>query len=246
LTDMLPILREEGLDCLFFVTGASASEIPAMMWYVELYLIVTLATRSPERFTCQGIELTGVLGDGYSRRSVWVDLLKKLSRLNAEARRGWLDEASRVCGLREDWRSPYLHDPLQRKRFAILTQSEVKHLCAAGMTIGAHSVSHPVLAEQPDESAYAEILNSRNALQQISDSVWAFAYPFGDEKSVGARELQLAEKAGFECAFVNTEGTVSETSRYALPRFHVSAEIGLQEFEAHITGFYSELRRRFA
>ncbi|HVO59519.1 MAG TPA: polysaccharide deacetylase family protein [Terriglobales bacterium] len=246
LTDMLPALREEGLDCLFFVTGASNSEIPAMLWYVELYLILTLATRSPVGFTCHGIELAGVLGDCYSRRSVWLESVKKLSTLNAEARRGWLDEASQAWGLRGDWKLPYLHHPLRRTRFALLTKSEVKHLCDAGMTIGAHSVSHPVLSEQTAESAYAEIVDSRNELLQMGDSVWAFAYPFGDDKSVGARELQLAKKAGFECAFVNTEGILSESSRYALPRFHVSGDIGLQEFEAHITGFHSELRRRFA
>ena len=246
LSDMVPMLREEGLDCLFFVTAASTSEIPAMLWYVELYLILTLAARWPETFTCQGIELAGVLGDCHSRRSIWLELVRKLSTSNADARRVWLDEASQACGLEDDWKLPYLLEPLPRKRFAILTRSELKHLSDAGVTIGGHSVSHPVLTEQTAESAYAEIVDSRNALLPISDSVWAFAYPFGDEGSVGAREFRLAEKAGFECAFLNTEGIVSESSRYALPRFHVSGDMGLREFEAHITGFHSELRRRFA
>src|SRR6266849_2431251 len=38
LTDMTPILREEGLSCLFFVLGVSAAENPQMLWYEELYL----------------------------------------------------------------------------------------------------------------------------------------------------------------------------------------------------------------
>src|SRR5207244_1664957 len=39
LTDMLPILQEEGLRGLFFVTAASAGEAPIMLWYEELFLI---------------------------------------------------------------------------------------------------------------------------------------------------------------------------------------------------------------
>ena len=40
LTDMAPVLREEGLSCLFFVTGASASDHSQMLWYEELYLVL--------------------------------------------------------------------------------------------------------------------------------------------------------------------------------------------------------------
>ncbi len=37
LTDMLPVLRSEGIPCLFLVTAASCSDQPGMLWYEELY-----------------------------------------------------------------------------------------------------------------------------------------------------------------------------------------------------------------
>ena len=40
LTEMVPILQELGLSCLFFATGASADETPSMLWYEELYLML--------------------------------------------------------------------------------------------------------------------------------------------------------------------------------------------------------------
>ena len=40
LTEMVPILHEFGLSCLFFATGASADETPSMLWYEELYLML--------------------------------------------------------------------------------------------------------------------------------------------------------------------------------------------------------------
>src|SRR5262249_49551410 len=40
LSEMLPILRDEGLSCLFFVTGTSAQDDARMLWYEELFLIL--------------------------------------------------------------------------------------------------------------------------------------------------------------------------------------------------------------
>ena len=43
---MVPVpLQAHGLSCLFFVTGASLSEVPAMLWYEQLYLML-LVTKS--------------------------------------------------------------------------------------------------------------------------------------------------------------------------------------------------------
>ena len=57
LTEMLPILQEMGLSCLFFVTGASLSEAASMLWYEELYLMFLAA---PETLTLEVPE-TGTL-----------------------------------------------------------------------------------------------------------------------------------------------------------------------------------------
>ena len=43
LTEMVPILQEHRLSCLFFVTGGSLSEVPAMLWCEELYLMLLAA-----------------------------------------------------------------------------------------------------------------------------------------------------------------------------------------------------------
>ena len=245
-TDMLPLLQDEGLDCLFFVIGASAGEKPAMLWHLELYLMLALSKREALDFVSEDCGLRTSLSDARSRRLAWLELIRQLSRMSAERRRVFLDEAAELCGLPSDWKAGYFEEPL-RKRFTLLTRPELRQLCAAGMTIGAHSASHPILNGQTLPVAESEIVESRKALLEITGSVWAFAYPFGDEASVSEREFQLAENAGFECAFVNTQGTLSESSNlYALPRFHVSRDMGLREFEAHITGFHSELRRRFA
>ena len=55
----------------------------------------------------------------------------------------------------------YLDDPLLRDRFQLLRLPELKQLADAGMTIGAHTLSHPVLAAQSLDLARAEIAECR-------------------------------------------------------------------------------------
>jgi len=58
--------------------------------------------------------------------------------------------------------------------------------------------------------------------------------------------VKMAERAGFTCAFLNVGGGFgAATPRFTLPRVHVTGEMSLAEFEAHVSGFYGSLRRRF-
>jgi hypothetical protein len=76
--------------------------------------------------------------------------------------------------------------------------------------------------------------------------VWALAYPFGDTTSVTNREHEMAERAGFTCAFLNVGGGFgAPLPHFAMPRVHVTGEMNLGEFEAHVSGFYRSLRQQF-
>jgi peptidoglycan/xylan/chitin deacetylase (PgdA/CDA1 family) len=114
------------------------------------------------------------------------------------------------------------------------------------MTIGAHSLSHPILARASEELAWREISESRSVIENaVSQTVWAFGYPFGNAAAVTERDVRLVKKAGFQCAFMNTGGGFgAKISLFLFPRVHVTADMNLFEFEAHISGFYGSLRKR--
>ena len=137
-----------------------------------------------------------------------------------------------------------MSDPSKYRRFAMLARSELKQLSEGGMHVGAHTLSHPVLSESTIESAWAEIVESKTALEGVLGKVvWALAYPFGDAASVTKRELALAERAKYQCAFLNCGGRWgAETSRFSIPRIHVGAGMTMGEFEAHLSGFHDSLR----
>ena len=74
--------------------------------------------------------------------------------------------------------------------------------------------------------------------------MWAFGYPSATLHRHG-EDLHLAERAGFRCAFMNTGGGFgAKINRFALPRVHVTADMTVFEFEAHISGFYRKLREK--
>jgi peptidoglycan/xylan/chitin deacetylase (PgdA/CDA1 family) len=247
LTNMLPILQDEQLKCLFFVTGASLGDASEMLWYVELYLMLMEAQEQDKPLLLPGIRIPKISADPGQRRSLWLELLRTLSRVDAVARRSFLEEAAAKVGLEPSWKMRYLDDALLRNRFQVLRLPELKQLAEAGMTIGAHTMSHPALVDQSVELARAEIAECRKALGlSLGRPVWAMAYPFGDPACVGDREYRLAEAAGYDCAFVNVGGALStRSSRFSLPRIHVTAEMSLSVYEAHISGIHDALRRMF-
>ena len=240
LTEMLPIIKNLNVPLLVFVTGISARELGAMLWYEKLYLWLRDA-QGARHAQLPGIAPAINIG-AQSLDLEWRRLIRELSRLALEEREQLLCRIRTQLGIPETWESEYSQNESLRRRFFVLQATELRELSRAGVTIGAHSLSHPMLPNMPKELAYAEIANSRAQLESvIGEPVWAFAYPFGDGESVGDREADLAQRAGFECAFTNTEAAWGNTN-FRLPRIHVSSETTTAELEAHVSGFYGRIR----
>jgi peptidoglycan/xylan/chitin deacetylase (PgdA/CDA1 family) len=107
------------------------------------------------------------------------------------------------------------------------------------MTIGAHTMSHPVLSQCSKDEARREVGESKAEIERVpGQTVWALAYPFGNPLTMGEREVDLARQAEFECAFVNIGGGIIKPSqRFVLSRTHVTANMSLAEFEAYLADF---------
>ena len=245
LTVMAPMLQAEGLQCVFFVTGSSASDDPQMLWYIELYLML-MDCQKGQAVEWHGMQIPAIEGEPKNRRPQWLSLVTQLSAFAAKQRSDFLRLAVQWWGIRPDWKSRYLDHPVLRQRFLLLQAKQLQQLAAAGMTIGAHTLTHPELSRQPDELARREIIDCRHELEQSTgNEIWALAYPFGNPEAVGDRESQMAREAGYECAFMNISGALRMADRFALPRVHVTADMSLAVFEAHASGFHHRLRDWF-
>lgn len=244
-SDMLPILQEENATCLFFVTADSLLAAPSMLWYEELYLTLMAAPAGAFRIDSRGVEFSGILQKSVAQRhAVWRQLVGRLSAGEADTRRTFARTLRARLQLPEECLRPYTE--AAAFRFRLLTGGEIETLLAAGMSIGSHSISHPKLSLLPQDLAWEEISGSRLRLEQaFRVHAWAMAYPFGGTDSVSERELVMAEKAGYVCAFVNFGGGFgAKLPRYAFPRVHVTLDMSMAEFEGHLCGLHEGLRRR--
>jgi peptidoglycan/xylan/chitin deacetylase (PgdA/CDA1 family) len=237
LTDMLPTLQSENLRCLFFVTTASCSDAPATLWYDELYLLMRLRPLTTPELQLPSIEgMDAVPAKSFGAQ--WWDTVKRASRLKIGARAQWMDRVRIHCNPAQDFRA--------EPRWQLLNISGLRQMAESGMTIGAHTRSHPVLSLCSDEEARQEVQSSKAELEQaLSRPVWAFAYPFGHPSALGEREVNLAREVAFACAFVNVEHwkDANHFNPFAIPRLHVTSQMTLPEFAAHLSSIHVRLER---
>lgn len=245
LTDMLPVLRSASVNCLFFVTTPSGGASRTMLWYEELFLLFLRAPAGRFEIPWDAIVIKGELGTREGRRALWWNSVKRLSQIDAGRRASFIRASRTQFGLDSE-RTFDEGNSAACRRFGLLTWAELHELASAGMSIGSHTLHHPMLSQAPAELAFAEVSESRTQLEAaLQRRVWAFAYPFGDPQSVTPQVLAMPQKAGYEAAFVNFGGGLDTAlPPYALPRVHVTAEMSLAEFEAHVSGFHARLRRR--
>lgn len=125
-------------------------------------------------------------------------------------------------------------DPTAYARDLCMDWDEVKRLAANPLAeIGAHGVSHKMLAQWPAALAEEEIAASKAALEaRLGKPVRHFAYPVGDRSSAGAREFAMARALGFAGAVTTRPGMLfadHAAHRHALPRISIN---GLWQSEA--------------
>ena len=109
----------------------------------------------------------------------------------------------------------------------ICSWQELRDLRAAGAAIGCHTVSHAVLALEPEDSLRRELSHARERIEaELEAPCKHLAYPYGKRDHAGARELRLARELGFATAVTTRKGAlhaVHAEHRHAWPRVEVTS-----------------------
>jgi peptidoglycan/xylan/chitin deacetylase (PgdA/CDA1 family) len=111
-----------------------------------------------------------------------------------------------------------------RHEHAMLTSAQLLRLHAAGMGIGAHTVSHPILAAMSDRAARNDIANGKRELEQLLQApVPLFAYPNGKAgRDYGPAHVEIVKSLGFTAALATDWGVArpgAGLDLFQLPRF---------------------------
>ena len=205
----LPTLQRYGLPATFFI--ATGFLDGGRMWndtVIEAVRLTRLATLDLDGLAAGDFGRHGV-GDNTSRRALIDKLLPQLKYLEPALRLRAVEELAQRAGA-------------ELPENLMMASWQVRDLHRAGMQIGAHTVTHPILARVNDADAGAEMTRSKATLENlIGDAVRLFAYPNGKpgaDYSLAA--VALARQAGFEAAVSTTRGSAqSGCDLFQLPRF---------------------------
>ena len=106
----------------------------------------------------------------------------------------------------------------------MMNTEDLLHLRDAGMEIGGHTRSHPILAATPDGAAFDNICQGKADIEAITGvPVTSFAYPNGRPgQDFEARHASMVRDAGFVRAVTTAAACVTaDTDSYQLGRFSV-------------------------
>jgi len=186
-----PVLRAQGLSATFFVTVGFLDE-GALAWWDEIAWMVRKSTR-PRLPAGEWLDAELSLAEPHRETTIHA-LLKKYKSLLGTRSEGfvaWLAEAtgSGRCpsaSARETW----------------MTWDMVREMRDGGMTIGGHTVHHPVLSRLSADEQAKEIVGTGERLRaELGEPMRFFAYPVGGRDAFDANTRRALEHAGVELAF---------------------------------------------
>jgi peptidoglycan/xylan/chitin deacetylase (PgdA/CDA1 family) len=215
-----PLLVAHGIPAtIFVVTGTLGMEF----WWDELARVVFSPAVLPNKLSMQiGADTITWTNKSSDHR--------KTGKENPNSRGLLLEQMYQMLAERPDERPSILTNLLSWAETATpvaaaiertMTAAELQALIQDGLiSVGSHTVTHPILTNIPQDQQYIELRESKNVLENtLSQPVTALSYPHGIND---AQTQWLAQQAGFKLAFGSQNGIVHKNqNRLALPRFWV-------------------------
>lgn len=186
-----PILKSVGVPATFFVTTGFI-DAPRVPWWDEIAWMVRTSTR---RF----VELPGwlpesVLFDGSDREIAVRTLLRAYKSLSTDATAPFLDALALATG------SGRCGPAAGRDLW--MDWDMLREMHAAGMTIGGHTVTHPILARAGRERQREEIVGcSERLARELNGPMRYFSYPVGGRSAFDAITRDTLREVGVRYAF---------------------------------------------
>lgn len=206
LTHAAPVLARHGLAAsVFLATGVIGTG--QALWFDRLALAFKV-TRVGTYRAPWGAE--DRLSSTQDRLGALDRTLRHLKSVPDEERRRGVETVLAALGVEDE----------SALKGLMLSWDDVHALMGLGITIGAHTVSHPILARLGPEGARAEIEGSRDMIAAACGRrPRAFAYPNGKAEDVGGAVGRIVREAGFSCAVTTVFGVnTARTPPYALRR----------------------------
>lgn len=205
-----PILKKYGIPATIFLT-TGCIETGDAPWFIKLRYIFMKTDKIDCRIFLEGRDVSMRMGTSKEKYAASERIMIYLkSCLDAE-RTSLLDKLAKELGILD----------LGGLDNLMLNWDQIREMSRHGISFGAHTVSHPVLATISIDEAEREISESKKTIEErIGNPVNSFAYPFGKRDDYKPEIFPILERLQFRCA-VTTEPGINNysTSPFELNRF---------------------------
>jgi peptidoglycan/xylan/chitin deacetylase (PgdA/CDA1 family) len=225
-TAAYPILRAHRLQATFFVATGFIDE-PRLPWWDE---IAWMVRRSERRSVALPAYMPAPISfDEPDRAGAVRALLWTYYRLPTAGTGQFLDALGEATGS-----GRYGARSVER---VWMTWDMLREMRAGGMTIGGHTVNHPILSRMPREEQWKEISGcGRRLEEELGDPMRIFSYPAGQRDSFNSDTRECLREAGVQTAFTYSGGfrRLSQWDDYDVPRSAVEQDTTFEEFRGMV------------
>ena len=212
-----PILRESQVPFAVYVATSFPDRLGELWW---LALEAVIARNDRIGLEIDGRNRTFDCTNVAEKRALYDDLYWWLRSRPTEAEQRAIMRNLAAC---------YHVDIAAFCKDLCMSWEELAELAADPLvTIGAHTVNHPMLAKLPPKTARSEIDLGRSVIEAaLMMRPEHLSYPFGDRTAAGPREFTIAAELGFKTAVTTRPGVVLREHRNsltALPRISLNGE----------------------
>lgn len=225
----LPVLKRHGVPWTLFVTSDFA-EGRGRLWWIELERAISRLDRV--RLAREGAaDLVCPAATAREKAAAFATLYRHLRAGPEERLLATIADLCREAGF----------EPGRVAEELCLPWEELRALAADPLlTIGAHTIAHPMLARHGEARVRREIGEGRARIErEIDRPVRHLSYPVGDPTSAGAREFRIAREIGFDTGVTTRPGHLFPghiDHLHALPRVSVN---GLHQSRAALVALLS-------
>jgi peptidoglycan/xylan/chitin deacetylase (PgdA/CDA1 family) len=217
LQNAYPILKEEGAPFAVYVATSFPDRL-GELWWLALEAVIARNNR------------IGLSIDGQNRTFDCATVAEK--RALYDELYWWLRARPTDTEMREVIRNLaacYNVDIGAFCKELCMSWEELAQLAADPLvTIGAHTVTHPMLAKLPEKTVRSEMDLSRSVIEAaLSVRPAHLSFPIGDRTSAGPREFKIAAELGFKTAVTTRPGVLFPghvKHLTALPRISLNGE----------------------
>jgi peptidoglycan/xylan/chitin deacetylase (PgdA/CDA1 family) len=217
-----PILKQENVAATFFVTTGFLDK-PQLPWWDEIAWMVRMSRRTS--ISLPHWVTVPIVMDEPDRELAIRVLLRKYKTLSPEKAELFITDLAGATGTGRNG--------VEAGRDLWMTWDMLREMKSAGMVIGGHTVTHPVLANSSRTQQIVEVKGcGRRLSAELGESMHYFSYPVGGKNAFDDSTRQCLHETGIQYAFSYYGGIrrFDDWDDYDIRRVAVESDLGRSEF----------------